>query len=61
MEGTIDTERKVRMKELHKSKARDVKRSTRRDKINFYHRKAEEAEEAVRRGNLKNSIGLIMN
>ena len=36
-----------RFKGLHRQKAASVNRATRRDKRNFYHRKAEEVEKAA--------------
>ena len=50
METSVDAVRE-RFKALHREKAAEVKRATRRDKRNFYHRKADQAEEAARRGN----------
>ena len=41
---------RTHFKNLHKLKAGEVKRATQRDKIAFYHSKAEEAEEAANRG-----------
>ena len=41
---------RTHFKNLHKLKAGEVKRATRRDKRAFYHSKAEEAEEAANRG-----------
>ena len=42
---------RTRIKALHRQKAAEVKRATRRDRRNFYRRKAEDAEEAAFRGN----------
>ena len=42
---------RTRFKLLHREKAAEVKRAARRDKQNFYHRKADQAEEATGRGN----------
>ena len=43
-------ETRTRFKALHRQKAAEVKRATRRDRRNFYRRKAEDAEEAAARG-----------
>ena len=44
-------ELRARFKDLHSQKAVEVKRTTRRDKRDLYHHKADEAEDASRRGN----------
>ena len=44
-------ETRTRFKALHRQKAVEVKRATRRDRRNFYRRKVEHAEEAAVRGN----------
>ena len=49
METSNNGRREV-FKNLHRSKAAEVKRATRRDRRLFYHRKAEEAEDAAQRG-----------
>ena len=49
METSIEGTR-AGFKILHRQKAAEVKRATRKDKRNFYHRKADEAEEAAGRG-----------
>ena len=48
---TSSEEIRAGFKALHRQKAAEVKRATRRDKINYYHMKAEDAEEAAGRGN----------
>lgn len=48
---TSAEETRARFKGLHRQKSAEVKRATRSDKRNFYHRKAEEAEQAAGRGN----------
>ena len=41
----------IRFKDLRRQKAAEVKRATRGDKRELYHHKADEAEDASRRGN----------
>jgi len=47
---TSDSGRREVFKNLHQSKPAEVKRATRRDRRSFYHRKADEAEDAAQRG-----------
>ena len=48
---TSSEEIRTGFKALHRQKAAEVKRTTRRDRRNFYRRKAEDAENAAVRGN----------
>ena len=50
MESSADFRIKEVFRDLHKQKAREVKRITRRDRRRFNHVKAEEAEAASDRG-----------
>ena len=48
---TSNAELRSYFKSLHRQKASEVKRATRRDRRAYHHRKADEAEEAASRGN----------
>ena len=48
---TSTRERRLHFKELHRNKAAEVKRATRRDKRAFYHENVDQADDAAQRGN----------
>ena len=59
MESSEDLRVRGLFKELHKQKAKEIKKITRRDKRRFYHRMAEEAEAAGMRGDQRSLYRLM--
>ena len=59
IESSADPHVREVFRELHREKAQEVKRITRRDKRRFYHQKAEEAEAAGSRGDQKTLYRIV--
>ena len=57
VEASIEGTR-ARFKTLEREKAAEMKRATRRDTRNFYHRKTDQAEEAAGRGDQRELFNL---
>ena len=56
---TSNLELRSYFKSLHRQKATEVKRATRRGKQAFYHQKADEAEKAARQGNQREFFNIV--